>query len=76
MGAAMVSMIGGDTMASMSDVIRRAAGRPAPTEAERRHEQQRADAWAALTPAEKFQQAIDKAARKQAGDAAGQEGKQ
>ena len=49
-------------MTSMTDRIRRGAGRPAPSEEERRQEQRRAGEWASLPPAEKLQQAIDRAA--------------
>ena len=52
---------GDDAMASMTDLLRRAAGRPAPSEAEAEEDRRRADEWASLTPAQKLARAIDRA---------------
>ena len=65
---------GDDAMASMTDLLRRAAGRPAPNEAEREEDRRRQDEWASLTPPQRFMRKVDDAARKS--QAAPKEGEQ
>ena len=47
---------------AINDLVRRAAGTPVPTQEEREEDRRREREWAALTPAQKLQQAIAKAA--------------
>ena len=51
-----------DRQPGMNAFLRRAAGKPAPSEAERAEREREEREWAALTPVEKLQRAIEKAA--------------